>query len=284
MHKVCNISNVSFDKILWIMKTTNSFLENLDPRAKIVSFLVIIFCMILTPISRFKDFGFYFLLILAITFTSTVTLKHVFKRVMVVIPFVIFIAVFVPFLKEGTVYWSLKIGYWELDITYEGIMTFLNIIVKSSLSIFLLVVASSTTPFADFLKGLDLLRIPRLMIMLMSFLYRYLFVLLDEARRLMRARSLRYFGSRYREQFRVIGYMIGVLFIRTFERAERIYSAMVVRGFHGEIPATKHFKLSYRDFFFIIGIIIFLISIVSGLVYKLEFLKKVYDIRLWQRL
>jgi cobalt/nickel transport system permease protein len=203
---------------------------------------------------------------------------------MVVIPFVIFIAVFVPFLKEGTVYWSLKIGYWELDITYEGIMTFLNIIVKSSLSIFLLVVASSTTPFADFLKGLDLLRIPRLMIMLMSFLYRYLFVLLDEARRLMRARSLRYFGSRYREQFRVIGYMIGVLFIRTFERAERIYSAMVVRGFHGEIPATKHFKLSYRDFFFIIGIIIFLISIVSGLVYKLEFLKKVYDIRLWQRL
>lgn len=266
------------------MKATDSFLENLDPRVKIISFLAIIFCIVLTPITHFKDFGLYFLLILAITFTSGVTPKQIFKRVVVVVPFVVIMAVFVPFLKEGTVYWSSKIAYWELDITYEGIMTFFNIIVKSGLSVFLLVVASSTTPFADFLKGLDLLRVPRLMIMLMSFLYRYLFVLLDEARRLMRARSLRYFGSRYTEQFRVIGYMIGVLFIRTFERAERIYNAMVVRGFHGEIPSVSHFRLSSRDFFFIIGVAVFLFSIVSGLVYKLEFLKKVYNIHLWQRL
>ncbi len=266
------------------MKITDSLLESLDPRSKIISFLAIIFCMILTPITRFKDFGLYFLLVLAVTFLSNVSPKQIFKRMIVIVPFVIFIAVFVPFLKEGIVYKSLKIGYWKLDITYEGILTFLNIIIKSSLSVFLLVVASSTTPFADFLKGLDLLHIPRLLIMLMSFLYRYLFVLLDEARRLMRARSLRYFGSKYKEQFRVIGYMVGVLFIRTFERAERIYSAMVVRGFHGEIPSAKHFKLSYRDFFFIIGIIIFLFCIVSGLIYKLEFFKKLYNIHLWQRL
>ena len=111
----------------------------------------------------------------------------------------------------------MKISNWKFDITYEGVWTFLNIIVKSTLSILLLVIATSTTTFPDFLKGLDMLRIPRLLVMLMSFMYRYIFVLIDEARRLMRARSLRYFGSRYKEQFRTMGYMIGVLFIRTFE-------------------------------------------------------------------
>ncbi len=266
------------------MKTTSGFLETLDPRSKIISFLAIIFCMILTPITRLKDFGLYFLLILAMVFLSRVALKEILKRACIIIPFVLFIAIFVPFLKEGTTYWSLKVGYWELDITYEGILTFLNIIVKSSLSIFLLVVASSTTAFSDFLKGLDLLRMPRLLIMLMSFMYRYLFVLLDEAKRLMRARSLRSFRSRYREQFRVIGYMIGVLFIRTFERAERIYSAMAVRGFRGEILGVKHFKLSYRDFLFIIGIITSLFCIVAGFVYRLEFFTGAHSTHLWQRL
>jgi cobalt/nickel transport system permease protein len=201
----------------------------------------------------------------------------------ILIPFVLFIALCVPFVKEGQVCWSLKIGSWKLHVTDEGAWTFLNVIVKSSLSILLLVIASSTTTFPDFLKGLDLLRLPRLLIVIMSFMYRYIFVLLDEARRLMRARSLRYFGSRYMEQFRVLGYMIGVLFIRTFERAERIYCAMLLRGFSGEVRSVKSFRFSYIDFLFIAGIIVLLICIVSGLVYKIEFIK-ISNVQLWQGL
>ena len=262
---------------------TNSVLEKLDPRIKIISFLAIIFCMILTPIIHLKDFGLYFLLMLIISFLSKVTSRQLLKRVCHLIPFVLFITMFIPFLKEGNVWWSLSIGYLKLSVTYEGAWTFLNVIVKSSLSIYLLVIASSTTTFPDFLKGFEMLRAPRLLVMLMSFMYRYIFVLLDEARRLIRARSLRYFNSRYREQFRIIGYMIGVLFIRTFERAERIYSAMVVRGFHGEMVNVRRFKLSYMDIMFIIGIIISLLCIVSGLVYKIECIK-IRDVHLWQGL
>ncbi|GAN34743.1 MAG: cobalt ABC transporter permease component [Candidatus Brocadia sinica] len=197
--------------------------------------------------------------------------------------FVLFIAIFVPFVKEGQVCWSLKIGYWKMDVTYEGAWTFLNIIVKSGLSILLLVIASSTTTFPDFLHGLDLFRLPRLLVILMSFMYRYIFVLLDEAKRLMRARSLRYFGSRYVEQFRVLGYMIGILFIRTFERAERIYSAMILRGFSGEMRSVKRFGFSYIDFLFIAGIIVSLMFIVSGLIYKMEHVK-ISNVHLWQGL
>lgn len=265
------------------MRFANNLVKGLDPRSKIVSFLSIILCMVLTPITRLKDFGLYFLLILAIAFISKITSGQILKRVSVLIPFILFIAMFIPFIQEGNVYWSLKISYWQLCITYEGVWTFLNVIIKSGLSIFLLVIASSTTTFPDFLKGLEMLRMPRLLVMLMSFMYRYIFVLLDEAKRLMRARALRYFGSRYSDQFRVIGYMIGVLFIRTFERAERIYSAMIVRGFTGEIRSSKRFQFSYIDFLFIIGIIISLLFIVSGIIYKLEYMK-VSNAHLWQAL
>lgn len=265
------------------MKYVHSLLESLDPRSKIISFLAIIFCMILTPITRLKDFELYFLLILGISFFSRITPVQIMKKLCILIPFVFFMAMFVPFVKPGQVCWSLKIGYWNLNVTCEGAWTFLNIVVKSSLSILLLILASSTTNFTDFLKGLDLLHLPRFLVMLMSFMYRYIFVLLEEARRLMRARSLRYFGSRYMEQFRVLGYMIGMLFIRTYERAERIYHAMILRGFSGEIHDIKHFRFSSVDYLFIAGIIISLMCIVSGLIYKMEYIK-VSNARLWQGL
>ena len=265
------------------MKLTNSLLEKLDPRTKIISFLLVILCMILTPITRIRDFGLYFLLIVAIGFFSKITPRQILKKVCILVPFVLFIAMFVPFIKEGNVCWSLKINNWKLDITYEGVWTFLNIIVKSTLSIFLLVIATSTTTFPDFLKGLDMLRIPRLLVMLMSFMYRYIFVLIDEARRLMRARSLRYFGSRYKEQFRTMGYMVGVLFIRTYERAERIYSAMIIRGFSGEALSVKRCRFSYMDILFMVGIIVSLVCIVSGLVNKIEHIR-VSGAHLWQGL
>ena len=265
------------------MKSTNSLLEKLDPRTKIISFLSVILCMILTPITRIRDFELYFLLILAIGFFSGITPRQILKRLCILIPFVIFIAMFIPFVKEGSVCLSLKISNWNLDITYEGVWTFLNIIVKSTLSIFLLVIATSTTTFPDFIKGLDMLRVPRLLVMLMSFMYRYIFVLIDEARKLMRARSLRYFGSRYKEQFRVIGFMIGVLFIRTFERAERIYSAMIIRGFSGEVLSVKRFRFSSMDILFMVGIIVSLVCIVSGLVNKIEHIR-VTGAHLWQGL
>ncbi|MBM2833553.1 MAG: Cobalt transporter component CbiQ [Candidatus Brocadiaceae bacterium] len=270
-------------RLIHAMKSTNSLLEKLDPRTKIVSFLSIILCMILTPITRIRDFGLYFLLILAIGFCSKITPGQILKKVCILIPFILFIAMFVPFIKEGNVCLSLEIGHWKFDITHEGVWTFLNIIVKSTLSIFLLVIATSTTTFPDFLKGLDMLRVPRLLVMLMSFMYRYIFVLIDEARRLMRARSLRYFGSRYKEQFRAMGYMIGVLFIRTFERAERIYSAMIIRGFSGEILSVKRFRFSSMDILFMVGIIVSLVCIVSGLINKIEQIR-VSGAHLWQGL
>ena len=265
------------------MKLPASLLEKLDPRTKIISFLSVILCMILTPITRIRDFGLYFLLILMIGFLSKLTPGQILKRVCILITFFLLIALFVAVIKEGEVCCTLKIIYWEFDITYEGILTSLTIVLKSALSLFLLVIAFSTTTFSDFLKGLDMLRIPRLLVLAMSFMYRSVSELIDRARRLTSAGSLRCFSDGHDEQFRVMRYTIGALFIRTIKRAGEIAGAVIIREFSGEVMSVKRMKFSFIDILFMTGIIISLLCIVSGLINDIMQIR-VSGTHLWQGL
>jgi cobalt/nickel transport system permease protein len=79
--------------------------------------------------------------------------------------------------------------------------------------------------------------------MLTSFMYRYSFILIDEMHRMRRARDSRSFGGRWLWQTRVIGHMVGTLFLRSFHRGERVYLAMLSRGYHGTIPQTTAERL-----------------------------------------
>lgn len=260
------------------MKLPASLLEKLDPRTKIISFLSVILCMILTPITRIRDFGLYFLLILTIGFLSKLTPGQILKRVCILITFFLLIALFVAFIKEGEVCWTLKIIYWEFDITYEGILTSLTIVLKSALSLFLLVIAFSTTTFPDFLKGLDMLRLPRLLVLAMSFIYRSVSELIDRARRLASAGPPRCNSDGHNDR-----YMIRELCIRTIERAGRIIGAFIIREFSGEAMSDKRMKFSLIDILFMAGIIISLLCIVSGLINDIMQIR-VSSTHLWQGL
>ncbi|MGQ3683424.1 MAG: energy-coupling factor transporter transmembrane component T family protein [Candidatus Loosdrechtia sp.] len=257
------------------MDFTSGIIENLDPRTKMLSFFSILFCLVLTPIPRLKDFGLYFLLIVLIVSLSKVTSHQIFRKVFVFFPFVFFIATVFLFLKEGDISWSVKIGYWKLSVTYEGVWMFLNIIIKSGLSILLLGIASLTTAFSDFLKGLEMLRVPRVIVMSMLFLYRSGMILFNDAKRLMQGGPLRCFDSGYKAPFQIIGYMIVALFIKICERTERMSSVAAVQGgCNREIVSTQRFRLSYVDVLFILGIIVLLLLIVSGVIHKIGYLKK----------
>ena len=114
-------------------------------------------------------------------------------------------------------------------------------------SILCFIILVSTTRFIDFLKALEWFKIPKIIIMLLSFLYRYIFIFTDQAMRMDRARKLRTFGKKPFHQFKVFGNMIGSLFGRSYERGERIYAAMVSRGFDGEIKTLNKFHLRNAD-------------------------------------
>jgi cobalt/nickel transport system permease protein len=112
----------------------------------------------------------------------------------------------------------------------DGLRLFLFLVAKSTLCLLTMVLLANTTPFAELLRVLKAARVPALLVTTLSLMYRYMFVLLDESQRMRRARLSRTFTARQARSWRTRASVLGQLFIRSGERAERIYGAMCARG------------------------------------------------------
>jgi len=112
----------------------------------------------------------------------------------------------------------------------DGGRVFAGLVIKSTLCLLTMIVLSNTTPVADMLRVLRRLRVPAILVTTLALLYRYLFVLVDESQRLARARASRTLAPTRRRAWRLLGTGLGMLFVRSSERAERIYAAMLARG------------------------------------------------------
>jgi len=135
---------------------------------------------------------------------------------------------------------TFALGPLTLTVSAEGLRRFLTITTGSWLSVQVALLLAFTTPFHDLVDGLRELHLPRILISIISFMYRYLAVLADEGSRMLRARDARSAGGDGRSggsirwRATVTGRMVGSLFLRAYERSERIYAAMQARGFEGE--------------------------------------------------
>lgn len=150
---------------------------------------------------------------------------------------------------------------------YSGLQVLGNILVKAWLSVLSLVLLISTTSITGLLDGLERMRMPRVLIMILSFMYRYIFILVDEVMRMKQARDSRSFGGGRLWQIRTIGRMTGTLFIRSYERGERVYTAMLARGFDGHSRVLNRLHLKSADVYFGIGfgLVIVLVGVFSFL-------------------
>jgi cobalt/nickel transport system permease protein len=155
------------------------------------------------------------------------------------LPFVL-AALPLVFTRPGELLGTIDLGPLSLTVSSQGLREFATIALKSWISVQAALLLSFTTRFADLVEGLRRLRLPRIMVAIIGFMYRYLAVLTDEATRLNRARASRsaVVAGRGRGSVtwraRVVGGMVGSLFIRSYERSERVYAAMQARGFEGE--------------------------------------------------
>jgi len=242
----------------------DSFIHKLDPRTKFITTLAFILAVISTPPTRWQAFALYFLLIATLFLLSKVPVFYVLKRSLVIMPFVLMIAIFIPFFKEGEVAGSYNIWLWQVSVTYTGLQVLWNVLIKAWLSILSSILLTSTTKLANLLKGLEQLRMPKVMVMLLSFMYRYIFVLVDEVMRMKQARDSRNFGGSRLWQMRTIGNMIGTLFIRSYERGERVYAAMLARGFDGHSRTLDRLNFRQVDAYF--GISFSLILILTSVI------------------
>lgn len=204
-------------------------LHALDPRAKLLGFTALIVICVTTPPNLYAAFAVYLALEMALLWLSRLPLRHVARRMLVVLPFILVVAAFLPFFSRGG--GSYNLG--PVRVSGHGLMVLWNVAVKSTVSVLAVILLSSTTPFADLLRGMERLHVPRLLVALLSFTYRYIFVLVDEMQRMRRARDSRAWRGKWLWQSRTIGHMIAALFLRSYERGERVYAAMLARGYDG---------------------------------------------------
>ena len=182
-------------------------------------------------------------LVLSGEILSGLRVGHFLKRSLLALPFII-AAIPILFTLQGPALLSLAIGKWNLSISQVGLERFLSILIKSWISIQAAILLAACMPFPDLLQAMRALKIPRLMVAIFALMWRYLFVLADEALRLMRARTARSGEPENRNRKtgggilwrgRVAGGMVGSLLLRAYERSDRIYAAMVSRGYDGEV-------------------------------------------------
>ncbi|MFB3924629.1 MAG: cobalt ECF transporter T component CbiQ [Syntrophales bacterium] len=237
-------------------------LKRLDPRIKIAAFSALIVSIILAGPGALLSYGLFALVIFILVLVSRIPPLFFIKRAALILPFVLLTAIFIPFLKAGEPCLVLAYGPFQATATREGFVMFRSILLKGFLSIVCLTLLTAATPFADLLKALEKLKFPSLMIMLLSFMYRYIFIIHDEILKMKQAREARMIsGSTWRFRLKAVANMTGVLFIRSFERAESVHLAMCSRGFNGQIRTLYNFQIRFQDMLFILILAAALIGI-----------------------
>jgi cobalt/nickel transport system permease protein len=226
-------------------RPVNSPIHRLDPRIKLVLTVAFILTNALVPTGAWPVYIILFALILSVEVLSDLGVGYVFKRSSLALPFVL-AALPLIFNVAGPALFTLSVGHWTIQATFAGLARFASITLKSWISVQAAIVLAASTSFPDLLVAMRALHVPRLMVSIFGLMWRYLFVLVDEAARLMRARLARSgqsdkpgakTGGSVAWRARVTGGMAGSLFLRAFERSDRIYMAMVSRGYDGEARA-----------------------------------------------
>lgn len=226
-----------------------SLIHRLDPRLKLAATLAFVLAASTTPPQAWPAFVLLALLAVAIVLIAEVPLGEGLKHSAIVLPFAGMVAISLPFTQAGEVLWAWHPLGWDITLTDQGLRLFAVVLIKAWLSIMVSGLLVATTPFQDLLRAMRSLRVPAVLTTTISFMYRYLFVLTGEAMRLQTAREARSVGSGRTPCWRatVLGSMIGSLFIRSYERSERIYAAMLSRGFAGEIRTLTRLDWQNHD-------------------------------------
>ena len=208
----------------------HSPIHSLPAQPKIIASLAFIIVVISTPITNWLAFLAYFAIIIATTQLAQLPLKTVATRSVIEVPF-IFFAILMPFFGKGN---TIDLGPFTL---YEdGLLAGTAIVAKGTLGILVAINLSATTTARQLLRGLELLKLPSMMVQIASFMLRYVNVVNDEMERMKVARESRGFQATGIKHWRILATAASALFIRSYERGERVHLAMLSRGYTGVLP------------------------------------------------
>ena len=236
---------------------TESKLHSLDPRVKVVVSVAFILSNAILPDGSWLAFALAWLFLLIANDLSNLGLGFTLKRSVIALPFAV-VAVSAIFSPRGEPLAVWDLGFMTLIPTDAGLIRFASIMLRSWLSVQIAILLVATTRFPDLIHALEHLRLPRTLTTIIAFLFRYLFVLTNEVFRILRAREARSArlpgvsgGGNLGWRIKTTGSMAGQLFTRSYERSDRIYQAMISRGYTGHIRTLNPHRVQRQDWTFL---------------------------------
>jgi len=216
-------------------------IHRLPSHLKILSLFTFLVIVVATPIERYQAFMAYGLMIISLLMIAQLPVFTILKRATVEIPFLLF-AFLMPFVAGGE-----KIEFLGVALSKEGALSAASIITKGTIGVLTAILLSGSTPSREVIRGFKLLRMPSLLVQIMSFMLRYVHVVTAELERMRISRMSRGFMERGIRDWKFIANTAGVLFIRSYERGERVHTSMIARGYRGELPDTISAPLRTLD-------------------------------------
>ncbi|MBA3764736.1 MAG: cobalt ECF transporter T component CbiQ [Actinobacteria bacterium] len=208
--------------------------HGLPPEAKIAATVAFVFAVVATPREAAWAFGLDALVLAGVARLARLPARLALQRLRIELPFLAF-AVFMPIVGAAP-----RVDVLAVSLSEPGLWAAWNIVVKGTLGVLAAIILAATTPVTELLAGLERLRVPRVLTAIAGFMVRYLDVINSEAARMRVARLSRGYDPRWIWQARAIAATGGTMFVRSYERGERVYLAMCSRGYNGSMPELHH--------------------------------------------
>ncbi len=219
----------------------SSLVHRLAPQAKLAGLVAFVVVVALTPRQWVSVFAAHAAVLVAVIALARLSVWVILGRLAAIVPFVAF-ALALPFIGDGD---TVELGPVALSV--DGLWAGFNILAKAALGATASIVVTATTPIPDLLTGLARLRVPAVIVGIVGFMFRYLDLIVNELARMRRAMVARGYNPRWLWQARPIASSAGALFVRTYERGERVHASMTARGYTGTMPDLEPRQPASRD-------------------------------------
>lgn len=237
----------------------DSPLHQLDARVKFIVTLIFTAVVISLPRTSFTILFCFAVWPFAVLAIAGIPLKFVLKHILIVSPFIVVLALTCPLYDKFPI--KLSFGPFAFNTT-QGWLRCCVITGKFIVTMSALIALVSTTRFSDLLTAMRKLGMPKLLTIQLGFLYRYIFVLIDQGHHILQARTCRTLRRlSMKNELKIASAMLGSLFIRSIDAAEQIDLAMQARGFNGKWRTISRLKINLADYIFAFIFTCFIITL-----------------------
>lgn len=237
---------------------TEKSLFSVDPRVKLVA--IFGFVAVVSSLTSVPFLAAAAGIMAVLALVAGIAPGRLLGRIALVLPFTGFVLVLLPFVVPGQAVFSLNLGLISLSATDQGLDRAAILSLRVLGAVLAINVLTASTSFSDLMRALKELRVPGVFVQVLEFTVRYIYVLGDEVKRMKTARKSRCFSEGRTlldmNTFRTLGVLVGVLFVRSWDRGERIYSAMLARGYSSEEgPVTAAVRPGWTDICWGMGVL-----------------------------